>query len=200
MGPQTIIPPLYGIEADDILKLSQQDDIVISSGFRFEKPSGFNRLRILGVNGPILLSIPVKKHKAGIPVSEIEIDYLQKWQNQHWRSIQSAYGKSPYFEYFKSDLKKIYGASPERLIEFTGILMKWVLNQYFPEKKITVILAQNQPVFLTTERLLLSWKEDKNRSETRIRYTQVFGQEFVSGMSVLDHLFCEGTKFWNLQN
>jgi hypothetical protein len=194
------LPSLYGFPAHGIPALAQTDDLRIRTDYLFEKSTGFNRMKILGANGPILLSIPVKKHTKGTAASDIRIDYIQKWQNQHWRSIQSAYGKSPYFEYYKAELEELYAQSPELLVDFTSVLMKWILSQYHPQLNISVILAQNQETFEPSEPLLFPWKEDKHASGTVFSYHQVFGEEFVPGLGALDHLFCEGTKFWNLQN
>jgi hypothetical protein len=194
------IPSLYGFPAYAIPTLAESDEVRIRTDFIFEKSTGMNRMKILGANGPILLSIPVKKHTKGTPASEIQIDYIQKWQNQHWRSIQSAYGKSPYFEYYKAELENMYARSPERLVDFTSVLMKWILSQYHPLLNISVILAQNPEIFNPQEPLLFPWKEDKYTCGTDFSYHQVFGEEFVAGLGALDYLFCEGTKFWKLQN
>lgn len=194
------IPSLYGFPAHAIPSLAETEEVRIRTDFIFEKSTGFNRMKILGANGPILLSIPVKKHTKGTPASEIRIDYIQKWQSQHWRSIQSGYGKSPYFEYYKAELEEIYTRTPEKLVDFTSVLMIWILTQYHPRINISVILAHQLETFEPTEPLLLSWKEDKPASGKDFSYHQVFGEEFVPGLGALDHLFCEGTKFWNLQN
>jgi hypothetical protein len=194
------LPSLYGFPAHAIPTLSRTEDLQIRTNFIFEKSTGMNRMKILGANGPILLSIPVKKHTKGTPASDIQIDYIQKWQNQHWRSIQSAYGKSPYFEYYKAELEDMYARSPERLVDFTSVLMKWILSQYHPRLNISVILAQKPEIFEPSEALLFPWKEDIPASGTDFSYHQVFGEEFVPGLGALDHLFCEGTKFWKLQN
>ena len=194
------LPSLYGFPAYAIPTLAESDEVRIRTDFIFEKSTGMNRMKILGANGPILLSIPVKKHTKGTPASDIQIDYIQKWQSQHWRSIQSAYGKSPYFEYYKAELEEMYTQTPERLVDFTSVLMKWILSQYHPKIQISVILAQNPETFNPAEPLLLRWKEDIPASGTDFSYHQVFGEKFVTGLGALDHLFCEGTKFWKLQN
>ena len=87
-----IIPPLYGLSLSDLQILKDQDSVEIDFAFPFNKGNAMNRIRILSASGPLLLSIPVKKTAANTPVSQIQIDHTQKWQNQHWRSITSAYG------------------------------------------------------------------------------------------------------------
>ena len=40
-------------------------------------------------------------------LAEVRIDYGQKWLNNHWRTIRSAYGKAPFFEHYCEDLEKV---------------------------------------------------------------------------------------------
>ncbi|NJO02926.1 MAG: WbqC family protein [Bacteroidia bacterium] len=63
----------------------------------YEKQSYRNRCRIMTAHGPQDLSIPVIKPGHQKRFKDIRIDYSQKWVNIHWRTIQSAYGKAPFF-------------------------------------------------------------------------------------------------------
>ncbi|MGL1273990.1 WbqC family protein, partial [Vibrio parahaemolyticus] len=38
---------------------------------------------------------------------DVKIDYSTSWHKQHWKSIQSVYGKSPYFEYYGETVKSL---------------------------------------------------------------------------------------------
>ena len=191
------IPPLYGLRASQVADLLKYSTIRIESGFSFEPAGMFTQMNILGANGGILLSIPVKKHPKGTPLFEIHIDLLQKWQNHPWRSLQSAYGKSPYFNYYNSELEALFMNQPGLLIDFTGPLTHWILAQYSAKSKNTVILAPGQDHKIPESPLLLAWKMDKTTEGTPLRYTQVFGENFVPDLGAVDHLFCEGPKFWN---
>ena len=39
-----------------------------------------------------------------IAIKDVRIDYSQKWLNNHWRTITSAYRNAPFFEYYADDL------------------------------------------------------------------------------------------------
>jgi hypothetical protein len=195
---EAVLPPLYGLKATHLPELLRYSTLHIQGNCPFDASGWFTRMQILGANGKILLSIPVKKHVKGTPLNEIRIDHLQKWQNQHWRSIQSGYGKSPFFNYYKEELEVLFNAAPTLLVEFTGPIMHWILAQYQAKKGKSVILAQDSQTFYDSDPLLLVQEMDKSTSEHLFTYTQVFGENFVPGLGVLDHLFCEGPKFWNL--
>lgn len=189
-----VLPAYYGPDTSLLFQLRGRDEITIGAGMLYEKGTVFNRMRILSASGPLLLSIPVRKHQPGCPLSEIRIDYIQKWQNQHWRSIFSAYGKSAFFGYYRDELESIFMGNSETLAEFNATLLCWMLKQYFPKMKIQVNLAAGISSAV--------WNENKNpaaygiqATEKKIlRYRQVFGSEFVPGLSVADHLFCAGPK------
>lgn len=196
-GTLIILPALYGLRVVDMEKIFLYPDWFIETDEEFQKSTQRTKIDILGANGKISLSIPVKKHGKGTPTSAIKIDYIQKWQNQHWRSIQSAYGRSPFFEYYEQELKYFFHQKPELLVDFTVPILKWIHNQYHPKGLFSVTLSQTEFNLQPQTELHLSYERDKTNEKQRWNYTQVFGQEFVTELSVLDALFCAGPNFGN---
>ena len=192
-----ILPANYGLSVSEMTEIYPNPNWAIKTYDVFERATARSTLQILGANGKISLPIPVKKYLKGTPTSAIKIDYLQKWQNQHWRSIQSAYGKSPFFEYYRTELEKLFLQKPDLLIEFTIPIIKWIHRQYFPKGNFSVIMAQDEQKFQPINHSILSMNWKKGTEKQERQYTQVFGQEFVTGLSVLDALFCEGPNFGN---
>ena len=83
--------------------------ILIENNETYPKQTYRNRCNIYSTNGLLPLIIPVKKVSGNhTRISAIEIDYGQNWQQVHWRSIESAYNKSPYFLYYKDLFKPYY--------------------------------------------------------------------------------------------
>lgn len=193
--PALLLPAMYGWSVADMQKAAGFATWRIYPHDVFKKATARSSIRILGANGPIVLPIPVKKHAKGTLTSAIEIDYIQKWQNQHWRSLQSAYGKAPYFEYFKTELEYLFHQKPALLVDFTVPILKWIHSQYFPKGTCTVILAQETLNLQPCDELPLSAEQDKAMETKPWKYMQVFGKEFVPGLSVLDALFCAGPYF-----
>ena len=62
-------------------------------------------------------------------MSAINISYDQNWPLQHWRSIVSAYNRSPYFEYYQSSLEAFFQSQPIRLVDFNLAAVAWVKAQ-----------------------------------------------------------------------
>jgi len=90
-------------------KLCSGHPMLIEQHEHYIKRSYRNRAHILGANGVMRLTIPLKKGKnEGQPIREVQIEYVQKWQQQHWQSIQSAYGKAPFFEHYSDELRPFF--------------------------------------------------------------------------------------------
>lgn len=199
MGP-VVFPPLYGWKLAHIQKVIHANEVVLHSEFLFQPSDLFTRMLVLGANKPIQLSIPVCRSEKGALLPEIRIDYNQKWQNQHWRTLTSAYGKSPFFEYYESELFALFQLRPEYLIDFTGSFSLWLTNQYrrafrLSPAKLALPGSLNIGKSASLSELGLS-----EADPSPFAYQQVFGKEFVTFLGVLDHLFCVGPRFWNFQN
>ena len=193
-----VIPALYGPDFQLIRSLADADEITICAGIPYKRE--MSRMHILSASGPLMLSIPVKKHLQRAALSEIRVDHMQKWRHQHWYSIASAYGKSPFFQYFKEELEEIFHFQTDLLAEFSARLLGWTLKQYFYGKKVKVNLAADYPEEFRNTDYLKPLAADKPKQEEKYRYRQVFGSEFADGLSTLDHLFCAGPKnIWRMQ-
>lgn len=176
------------------------DRILVNPNDYYQRKSFFNRTQILLSNKVETLSIPVVGRRPRIPLKSIQIDYKQKWLQNHLRGLQSAYGKAPFFEYFFPEIEAIYGREIPAL---------WDLNL----ELLTICLKFLQvPVKLE---LVDSWNEIKPEIDLRGRispsgsfrergiyvpfgYTQLFGLDFEPNLSVLDLLFCEGPSAKNI--
>jgi hypothetical protein len=172
------------------------EEVWIEAKANFVKQSYQNRCSVLGSNGVQHLSVPVNHRGKKIPIQELTIDYTQKWKNEHWRTLQSAYGKSPFFDYYADDIREIIRSDTATLFELNWKLLTKCLKY----------LQIDKPVCLTEE----YEKEPKNdltdlrskihpkKSTTDLTwfgyqpYHQIFGNNFAPNLSILDLLFCEG--------
>ena len=157
-----------------------------------------NRCHIAAANGTMALSIPVEKvGKEKMLTRDVRISEHNDWQIQHWRSIESAYNSTPFFEYYKDDLLPFY--------EKKWIFL-WDFNQEIQAKVLELIDIQPE-IKLTTE-----YKTKLNESVSDLResihpkkeyqfvelkpYYQVFEQRFgfQPNLSIIDLLFNMGNE------
>lgn len=174
------------------------DEIHIASQGRFEKRTYLNRSTILTANGLLDLSVPVFGANKRIPIQEVKIDYHEKWVNNHWRAIQSAYGKSPFFDFYSEEVKAILYSKANHLFELNKSLLTMCLKflqidtPVFWEENLD---KANKPDLMDMRGSIhprkpiseLTWFAPKP-------YQQIFGSNFVSNLNVLDLLFCTGPE------
>jgi hypothetical protein len=158
------------------------------------KQSLRNRCYILAANKVDRLTIPVVHQKGvKIPIQEIQIDDSQKWQNKHWRAIQSAYAHAPFFEYYSDYFKKVIFEPESSLFQLNLNLLKTCLELLQIKKEIR--LTNSFGVVDSEEKISDLRNTIQPNSETEIafeNYQQVFGEQFIPNLSILDLLFCEG--------
>lgn len=184
-------------------QLLRADQLLLDAHEHYHKQTYRNRALILTAQGPQPLTVPVVDgaRSEKIRTSEIEIDYRQNWMHRHFRTLQTAYGASPYFGYYADYLQDIYTQKPARLWElnlaFLELLfrcLRWPLPLAFTTEYLAPATAPAPTLldrrdFLTPKSTLAASKPD---SPSQRPYPQVFGTAFVPELSVLDLLFMQG--------
>ena len=125
-------PPIKSYSA-----LIKSTDVYISLYENYQRRSFRNRCILSGANGLIPLTVPVAGGRNQKKVfSEVRIDYSTDWQQQHWRTIFSAYGKSPWFFHYAESLEKLYSQKVELLVDWNQVCLDWVNNALGVEMKL----------------------------------------------------------------
>ena len=142
----------------------------------FPKQTYRNRCTITTPDGPLTLSVPVKRADSKQLTRDVEISYQQKWQHQHWIALMSAYKRTPYFDYYADFFRPFYERETKFLVDFNEGL-----------HEVIVHLMANQAKGEEAKRLL-----GKNRT------TDWQGLDlepcFGDGKSILDLLFEYGPE------
>lgn len=163
----------------------------------YQKMSFRNRCTLAGSNGLIDLSIPIVggRNKRQL-MGEVKIDYSQPWQQQHIKTIKSCYGKSPFFEYFISDIEKMLKCQYNSLVDLNNEILNWTKKILKLNNVISFsasYLANEELIDIEDNRNLFMPKNFQAQNHI-IKYTQVFESKigFQPNLSILDILFCEG--------
>ena len=104
-------------------KLNRFDTIYIERCESFVKQTYRNRCVIATTNGLQTLSIPVehtqeKGEDSSRLITDIRISNHGNWRHLHWNALMSAYGDSPFFDYYVDDLKPFFENRWENLFDF----------------------------------------------------------------------------------
>ncbi len=173
------------------------DEIYIEVHENYPKQTYRNRCKIYGANGELSLSIPVKKLDIKVKTKDILIDYDTNWRKLHWKSIESAYRSSPFFEYYQDDFMPFYEKKYKYLIDLNTDLQLMILEHLDYDVKInkTEAYKTDHEIGVDDFRNKIHPKLNINDDQFKIKsYTQVFKQKlgFVPNLSIIDLLFNEG--------
>ncbi|MEJ8802964.1 WbqC family protein [Pontibacter sp. H249] len=171
------------------------DEVQLETHENYIKQSYRNRCHVLTAQGLQPLSVPVVRgsSKDKTLITEIEIDYSQKWHSVHWRTIQAAYGRAPYFEFYSDYIKEVYERQPKFLFQLNVDL----LQLYFKLLKLkrplqyTAFYSDQAPENVLDLRNKIHPKIYPDNLHVK-PYTQVFGKHFVPDLSIIDLLFTQG--------
>ena len=85
----------------------------------FCKQTYRNRCVIATANGQQTLSIPVEKFdNKKCEMCDVCISDHDNWRHQHWNALLSAYGESPFFEYYQDDIRPFFERKWKYLFDF----------------------------------------------------------------------------------
>jgi len=179
-------------------EMAKADAVFIESHDYYSKQTYRNRCLIAAANGPMALTIPVEKAGSEKMLTcEVRISKHNDWQLNHWRSIESAYNSTPFFEYYKDDLIPFYEKKWNYLIDFNLEIQSKILEllnfetniQLTGEYKNTLddsVLDLREVIHPKREAQSVSYKT----------YYQVFEQRFgfQANLSIIDLLFNMGNE------
>jgi|TARA_B110000008_G_scaffold168599_1_gene168437 hypothetical protein len=191
MVQKIMVPPYFG--PISCWKQIINSNILWDVHQNYIKQTFRNRTFIHSANGLQILTIPVKHSKIKFSMLDAKIDNSIAWQKNHWRSIQSAYSSSPFFEFYRDSLEGIYIKEYTYLTKFNFDLINLILEWTDIEMKSE--LSKSYKIQYKNGLDLRENIENKKYSSSEnIIYKQVFSDKngFLNDLSIIDLIFNEG--------
>tara|TARA_B110000971_G_scaffold109547_1_gene112211 strand:- start:6344 stop:6958 length:615 start_codon:yes stop_codon:yes gene_type:complete len=189
----TLLYPTYFPNIASYIVMAHANRFMFEVQDSYQKQTYRNRCYIYGANGKLGLHIPVQySQKNRQNTSEILIDNSSNWQSIHWKSLESAYKTSPFFEYYEHELVALFNTKKKSLLAFNLECIEVInscLNLDIDYSKTIDFNKENQE---KNYRYLVNARKE---SEIKISpYIQVFQEKygFINNLSILDLLFNEG--------
>lgn len=178
-------------------KLNRYDRVLIEQHDNFRKQTYRNRCVIATANGTQALTIPVENTAGGkCLMRDVRVSDHGNWRRLHWNALATAYGDSPFFDYYADDLYPMYVRKYDFLLDFNMEMTRLLcqLLDVRPQVELTTAYtAEAENDFRDVIRPKHPVTDD---GFVPRRYYQVHGaaRGFIPNLSVLDLLFNMGNE------
>lgn len=182
-------------------KFLKYEEVWVEANENFQKQSFRNRCDIYSANGRLTLTVPViYSNNPKTSIKDVKIDDATDWQKLHFKSIESAYRSSPFYEFFMDEFMFVFEENVTYLYDLnmriTSVMLE-VLQVDAGKLKETsrFIKPSEKKKGISDFRSRIHPKARKRDPEFSVKpYHQVFEEKhgFIDNLSMLDLLFNEG--------
>ena len=158
---KALLPSTYFGPIQWYQKLNRYDECLIERHESFIRQTYRNRTIIPTTNGPLSLTIPTN-HNTSLAMKDIRISDHANWRHVHWNALLSAYGESPFFEYYQDDIRPFFEKKYEFLFDFNMETTQKMIELLDIRPKISI----TEEYVLSEERRVKSEESEERRTKS----------------------------------
>ena len=187
-------------------KLYRHEATEIEQWESFLKQTYRNRCLIATTQGIQALTVPIERGTSQL-IRDIRISDHGNWRHLHWNAFVSAYGESPFFEYYQDDIRPFFENRWDYLFDFNEAIRCKMCELLDIQPKVTFSSTYHHPADISLTSHLLPLTSDYREAINPKHplpdpdfvpkpYYQVYQQKhgFLSNLSILDLLFNMGPE------
>lgn len=181
-----------------------QEPVTIDGKERFVKQTERNHCLIATANGVQKLTVPVTLPSGGkTPICDVRISDHGNWRHLHWQALSSAYGMSPFFDYYADDIRPFFERKWEYLFDYNYEIAQKMMELVNPNDHVNPSTAPLSGEGMTSRaesyaplNPIYFPSTGSGAGDGVSPYYQTFQRRhgFLPGMSILDLLFNMGPE------
>lgn len=178
--------------------LYRSDEVQIERYESFLKQTYRNRCLIATTQGVQALTVPVEHHNCQF-IRDLRISDHGNWRHLHWNALQSAYGESPFFEYYQDDIRPFFEKHWTFLFDFNEEIREKMCELIDIQPKVSStskFVAQHTDSIKDYRNVITPKHPVPDSDFVSKPYYQVYQQKngFLPNLSILDLLFNMGPE------
>ena len=182
--------------------MASHKDVVVDRYCRYDKRRKLmHRYDIADVNGRLTLTVPITKPRIGATWNDAGVSAHGGWWNIHKVALWSAYGRTPFFEYYIDELMPYLqprnGIQPESLMDLNIGIDAIIRRIAGIESNVRHELsAEEKELINNGEKSIIDHRNNTFDLDTPIEYYQVRAQQqgFIPNLTILDLIFNMGPE------
>ncbi len=197
-----VLPPALCGSIGYYALMASHRDVVIDRYCRYDKRRKLmHRYDIADVNGLLSLTVPIVKPSIGATWNDAGVSAHGGWWNIHKVALWSAYGRTPFFEYYIDEfmpyLQPRDGIQPESLMDLNFGIDAVIRRIIGIESIVRYELTNEEKELITIGNHTLTDHRNSNFNlDTPVEYYQVRAaqQGFIPNLTILDLIFNMGPE------
>ena len=117
-----LIQPQY-LPTVNFFKKFKDNKILVDFNSDYSHFLNINKTKIVNRSNAFEMEVPLIFSSKNIKIKELKIDHNKNWINGHFQSIQSSYGRFPYYIYYVDEIIKILKLRHNFLIDLNYDLL-----------------------------------------------------------------------------
>ena len=176
-------------------KLYRAELVEIEQWESFQKQTYRNRCLIATTQGVQALTVPIVRGESPL-IKDIRISDHGNWRHLHWNALQSAYGDSPFFDYFQDDIRPFFENKWEFLLDFNEAIRVKMCERIDFQPNVSLTTTYTHSANSDFREAINPKHPAPDADFTPKPYYQVYQQKhgFLSNLSILDLLFNMGRE------
>lgn len=187
-----LVQPQY-LPTVNFFKKLKDNKIFVDFNSDYSHFLNINKTKIVNRSNAFEMEVPLIFSSKDIKIKELKIDHNKNWINGHFQSIQSSYGRFPYYIYYVDEIIKILKLRHNFLIDLNYDLLTLFCQFLDFENKIEKFQNKNNlegVIEVYNHYNSFSKKEDVDQKRNNF----FLGKKFDYDYSVIDLIFLKGPE------